>query len=127
VIELTRLKNQLHEQLVHAYPRYKDFFTVIDRPTALYIWGTYPSPMHLKGVTAEQLAEELRPIRHNKCSTKRAQKILDLVATDGHTLRDYQNKRDFITKNLARVLEFQNNELSAIEKEIERMLTLFDC
>jgi transposase len=127
VVELTRLKNQLHEQLVHAYPRYKDFFTVIDRPTALYFWGTYPSPMHLEGVTAEQLAEELRPISHNQCSIKRAQKILDLVATDGHTLRDYQKERDFITKNLVRVLEFQNNELSAIEKEIERMLTLFDC
>lgn len=83
--------------------------------------------MHLEGVTTEQLAEELRQISHNQCSIKRAQKIFGLVATDGHTLRDYQNERDFITKNLVRVLEFQNNELSAIEKEIERMLTLFDC
>lgn len=35
---LALYQNQLHEQLVHAYPRYKDFFTVIDRPTALYFW-----------------------------------------------------------------------------------------
>jgi len=36
VVEVTRVKNQLHEQLSHAYPRYREFFTVIDRPTALY-------------------------------------------------------------------------------------------
>ena len=47
-MELTRLKNQLHEQLVHSYPSYRKFFAIIDRPTALYFWGTYPSTMHLK-------------------------------------------------------------------------------
>jgi hypothetical protein len=44
-----------------AYPSYKTFFTVIDRQTALYFWETYPSPEYLKGKTAEELAEELRP------------------------------------------------------------------
>ena len=126
VIEMTRLKNQLHEQLVHACPRYKDFFTVIDRPTALFFWGTYPSPKCLVGVTAEQLAEELRPVSHNQCSINRAKKILEVIASDGQTLRDYQEERDFVTKNLVRVLEFQNKELVAIEKQIERMLIRFE-
>lgn len=112
---------------MHAYPTYKQFFTVIDRPTALFFWDTYPSPKHLDGVTVEQLAKELRAVSHNQCSTKRAQKILDQIATDGQTLRNYQNERDFITRNLVKVLEFQNNELTAIEKEIERMLVQFDC
>jgi hypothetical protein len=103
------------------------FFTVIDRPTALFFWNTYPSLKHLDGVTVEQLAKELRVVSHNQCSTKWAQKILDLIATDGLTLRNYQNERDFITRNLVKVLEFQNNELTAIEKEIERMLVQFDC
>lgn len=127
VEEVTRVTNQLHEQLVHAYPTYKQFFTVINRPTALFFWNTYPSPKQLDGVTVEQLAKELRAVSHNQCSTKRAQKILDLIATDGQTLRNYQNERDFITRNLVKVLEFQNNELTAIEKEIERMLVQFDC
>lgn len=52
---------------------------------------------------------------------------MDLVETDGQTYRDYQNERDFITRNLVRDLEFQNSELVTIEKEIERMLAIFDC
>jgi hypothetical protein len=88
---------------------------VIDRPTALFFWNTYPSPKHLDGVAVEQLAKELRVVSHNQCSTKRAQKILDLIATDGQTLRNYQNERDFITRNLVKVLEFQNNELTSIK------------
>lgn len=127
VVELTRLKNELHEQLVHAYPRYKDFFTVIDRPTALYFWGTYSTPICLTGITAEQLAEELKSISHNQCSINRAKKILDLVASDGQTYREYQEERDYVTKNLVRILEFQNKELVEIEKQIERMLIQFEC
>jgi len=127
VTDNTRVKNQLNEQLFHAYPSYRKFFTVLDRPTALYFWGTYPSPQHLQGVTVEQLAGELRPISHNQCSTKRAQLILDLVEKDGETVREFQNERDFITRNLVRSLEYQNGELTAIEREIEKMMVHFDC
>jgi len=127
VTDNTRVKNQLNEQLFHSYPSYRKFFTVIDRPTALYFWGTYPSPQHLQGVTIEQLAGELRPISHNQCSTKRAQLILDLVEKDGETVREFQNERDFITRNLVRSLEYQNGELTAIEREIEKMMVHFDC
>ena len=127
VTDNTRVKNQLNEQLFHAYPSYRKFFTVLDRPTALYFWGTYPSPQHLQGVTVEQLAGELRPISHNQCSTKRAQLILDLVEKDGETIREFQNGRDFITRNLVRSLEYQNGELTAIEREIEKMMVHLDC
>ncbi|MFA9466855.1 MAG: IS110 family transposase [Velocimicrobium sp.] len=126
VTDNTRVKNQLNEQLFHAYPSYRKFFTVLDRPTALYFWGTYPSPQHLQGVTVEQLAGELRPISHNQCSRKRAQLILDLVEKDGETIREFQNERDFITRNLVRSLAYQNGELTAIEREIEKMMVHFD-
>lgn len=77
-----RLKKQLHEQLCVAYPSYKGFFGDISRATALYFRLNYPSPEHLRGKTAEELASELRPISHNNCSIKRAEKILELVRTD---------------------------------------------
>jgi hypothetical protein len=48
-IHLHRLKNQLHEQLCVAYPSYKKFFSDISRNTALYFFGTYPSPEHVTG------------------------------------------------------------------------------
>jgi transposase len=96
VIETTRLKNQLHEHLGYTYPSYKKFFTVIDRPTALYFWEKYPSPKYLKGVTAENLAKELRPISHNQCSTNRAEKILEVVKEDETIEREHQDVRDFL-------------------------------
>ena len=82
-IHQQRLKNQLHEQLCMAYPSYKKFFQDIGRPTALYFFHEYPSPVHLRGKTAEKLAGELRPVSHNNCSVKRAEKILELVKSDG--------------------------------------------
>ncbi len=121
----TRLKNKLHEQLVHAYPSYKKFFSVIDLRTALYFWQAYPSPVHLSGISAETLAEELRPLSHNQCSVKRAQLIINHVLTDGNTTRDHQEQRDFITRRLVHDLEHQIAELKAIEVEVERMIPLF--
>lgn len=85
-----RLKNQLHEQHCVAYPSYKQFFGDISRRTALYFWLMYPLPEHLKGKSAEELAAELRPVSHNNCSVKRAEKILELVLTDGQTIREHQ-------------------------------------
>lgn len=126
VIEITRLKNQLHEQLVHSYPSYRKFFSIIDRPTALYFWENYPSPVHLKGVTPKKLAEELRPVSHNNCSVNRAKKILDAVGEDGDTSREHQEVRDFITRKLVKDLEHKNGELTELNAELEKMMKLFD-
>ena len=124
---IIRLKNQLHEQLCVAYPSYKTFFTVIDRQTALYFWETYPSPEYLKGKTAEELAEELRPISHNNCSTKRAEKILTAIKADGDTKREYQDSRDAITRSLVSDLRHYNQQLEEIEQAIEELLPVFEC
>jgi transposase len=124
---IIRLKNQLHEQLCVAYPSYKTFFAVIDRQTALYFWETYPSPEYLKGKTAEELAEELRPISHNNCSTKRAEKILTAIKADGDTKRDYQDSRDAITRSLVSDLRHYNQQLAEIEQAIEELLPVFEC
>lgn len=109
-----RLKNQLHEQLCMAYPSYKKFFEDIGRPTALYFFGEYPSPVHLRGKTAEELAGELRPVSHNNCSVKKAEKILELVRTDGETLRDCQESRDIITRGLVRDLQHYEEQTEEV-------------
>lgn len=124
---IIRLKNQLHEQLYVAYPSYKTFFTVIDWQTALYFWETYPPSEYLKGKTAEELAEELRPIRHNNCSTKRAEKILTAIKADGDTKRDYQDSRDAITRSLVSDLRHYNQQLTEMEQSIEELLPVFEC
>ena len=122
-----RLKKQLHEQLCVAYPSYKGFFGDISRATALYFWLNYPSPEHLRGKTAEELASELRPISHNNCSIKRAEKILERVRTDGQTAREHQASRDAITRSIAGDLEHYREQLKIVESAIETMLPSFRC
>ena len=122
-----RLKNQLHEQLCVAYPSYKQFFGDISRRTALYFWLKYPSPEHLKGKSAEELAAELRPVSHNNCSVKRAEKILELVRMDGQTTREHQASRDVITRSIAGDLEHYREQLEIVETAIVNMLPSFNC
>ena len=122
-----RLKNQLHEQLCVAYPSYKQFFGDISRRTALYFWLRYPSPEHLKGKTAEELAAELRPVSHNNCSIKRAEKILELVRMDGQTTREHQEGRDAITRSIEGDLDHYREQLEIVETAIETMLPSFNC
>ncbi|MBP3702068.1 MAG: IS110 family transposase [Lachnospiraceae bacterium] len=124
---LRRLKNQLHEQLCMTYPSYKEFFSDVGRPTALYFFQAYPSPEYLRGKTAEALAEELRPISHNNCSVKRAEKILRLVEADGQTIRDHQDSRDIITRSIVSDLEHYRIQLEEVEQAIESLLPHFNC
>lgn len=87
----------------------------------------YPSPEHLQGKTAEELAAELRPISHNNCSIKRAEKILELVRMDGQTTREHQESRDAITRSIAGDLEHYRKQLEIVETAIETMLPSFNC
>jgi len=120
-----RLKNNLHQQVSAAYPSYAKFFCNVDSKQALYFWKTYPSPGHLKGKTAEELTEEFKEV--SKVVTKgKAEMILESIQTDGNTLRDYQDSRDFITQSLVRDLEHQKEELTKINVEIDKMLQTFD-
>lgn len=125
VESLVTLKNQLHEQLKHAYASYNKYFTVIDTKTALNFWEIYPSPKHLKNVKVEDLAETLRSTSHNNCSTNRAQKILDLVSSDGSMLLDYQDTRDFIVRSIVRDIRHKRQELEIVEEEIVKMMKIF--
>ena len=122
-----RLKKQLHEQLCVLYSSYKGFFGDISRATALHFWLKYPSPKCLQGTTAEELAAELRPVSHNNCSIKRAEKILELVRMDGQTTREHQESRDAITRSIAGDLEHYREQLEVVEKAIETMLPSFNC
>ena len=126
VESLVTLKNQSHEQLKNAYASYNKYFTVIDTKTALNFWELYPSPRHLKSVKVEDLAETLRSTSHNNCSTNRAQKILDLVSSDGSMALDYQDTRDFIVKSIVRDIRHKRQELEIVEEEIVKMMKTFD-
>ncbi|SDD64462.1 Transposase [Paenibacillus sp. UNCCL117] len=119
---LSGMVKRLHQQLGYHYPSYKKFFSEIDGKTALVFWHKYPSPVHLDGVTLDELAKFLRKLSNYALSTKKAEQMLTLIAEDGETTRDFQEKRDFIVKGLVRNIRFYGRELSRIEQEIASLM-----
>ncbi len=116
------IQNQLHDMLKHHYPSYRKFFTEIDSQTALAFWEEYPAPHCLEGVTLEQFTVFLNKASHNICSTKKAQAILELVAADGNTQREYQATRDTIVKSIVKQIKFNKQEIADTEKEMVAIL-----
>ncbi|MCU4881947.1 IS110 family transposase [Bacillus cereus] len=120
------LKNQLHIQLNHHYPSYKKFFSELDGKTALAFWQQYPSPSCLEGANIEQLTAFLLDVSNNTCSVKKASDILKLVKEDGHTMKEYQETRDFLVRSIVRDIEFKKTEMKYIERELKQLVNLLD-
>lgn len=122
-----RLKNQLHEQLCIACPSYKQFFEDISRKTALFFWEHYPSEKYLRGKTPESLAEEMKDVGHNSFSVRRCKIILDAVKSDHTKAKEYQNYRDVITMGLVKDLQHYDEQLKAVDKELEKLYHDLGC
>ncbi|HDX9525653.1 IS110 family transposase [Bacillus thuringiensis] len=120
------LKNQLHIQLNHHYPSYKKFFSEVDGKTALAFWKQYPSPSCLEGVNIKRLTAFLLDVSNNTCSVKKASDILKLVKEDGHTMKEYQDTRDFLVRSIVREIEFKKKEMKYIERELKQLVNLLD-
>ncbi|MBK5474022.1 IS110 family transposase [Bacillus sp. TH19] len=120
------LKNQLHIQLNHHYPSYKKFFSELDGKTALAFWEQYPSPSCLEGTNIKQLTAFLLDVSNNTCSVKKASDILKLVKEDGHTMKEYQDTRDFLVRSIVREIEFKKKEMKYIERELKQLVNLLD-
>ncbi|HFJ9439134.1 MULTISPECIES: IS110 family transposase [Bacillus] len=120
------LKNQLHIQLNHHYPSYKKFFSELDGKTALAFWQQYPSPSCLEGTNIKRLTAFLLDVSNNTCSIKKASDILKLVKEDGHTMKEYQETRDFLVRSIVRDIEFKKTEMKYIERELKQLVNLLD-
>ncbi|PFM43977.1 IS110 family transposase [Bacillus cereus] len=120
------LKNQLHIQLNHHYPSYKKFFSEVDGKTALAFWQQYPSPSCLEGANIKQLTAFLLDVSNNTCSVKKANGILKLVKEDGHTMKEYQETRDFLVRSIVRDIEFKKKEMKYIERELKQLVKMLD-
>ncbi|PFV75769.1 IS110 family transposase [Bacillus sp. AFS059628] len=120
------LKNQLHIQLNHHYPSYKKFFLELDGKTALAFWQQYPSPSCLEGANIKQLTAFLLDVSNNTCSVKKASDILKLVKEDGHTMKEYQETRDFLVRSIVRDIEFKKTEMKYIERELKQLVNLLE-
>jgi len=120
------LLQQFHDQIQYDYPSYKKFFTDMECKTSMAFFEQYPSPRTLESTTVEELAEFLRIPSHNACSTKRAEKILDLVEADAVKERNYQSGRDFIVQSMMRNIRYILEELERIDKQQKKLLKEVD-
>lgn len=66
---------------------------------------------------------ELKDVARHVTKGK-AETILESIQTDGNTLRDYQDSRDFITRSLVRDLEHQKDELTKINIVMRRLVNI---
>ena len=116
------LLQQFHDQIKYDYPSYKKFFTDMECKTSIAFFEQYPSSRALEHTTVEELAEFLRIPSHNACSTKRAEKILELIEADAVKERGYQFGRDFIIQSMMRNIRFILEELERIDKLQKKLL-----
>jgi len=119
------VKNSLHKEVAENYPHYKKFFCKLTTNSALAFLETFPSPHHLENVTAEELGALLKSATKRNGLTK-AEFIIETVKKDKVEKSEFQEMRDFITLSLVRQLKNNLAELSAIDGEIEKMLTHFN-
>lgn len=126
VKRLTAVKIQLHNQLDLSYPSYRRFFSEVDGKTALAFWNKYPSPQHLENVSLQELKEFLLDNSNNSCSTKKAEQILNYVASDGSTKREYQRYRDTLVQSMVEEIKFLKEEIKKMEREMGKIMKLLD-
>jgi transposase len=140
VKEGAKLKQQLHIQLSHNYPSYKEFFSEIDSKTSLAFWEKYSSPDLLFQSTilpatkegspdtspAAELLSLLREASNNVFTLSKAEKIIEYVKADGVTKRDYQEQRNFLIQSVVRDIRFKQEEIRRVEEQMRVMMNLVE-
>lgn len=116
-------KNTLHNQLMYSYPSYRKFFAMIDGKSALCFWENYPSPMHIKNTTPEQVYETLKAINQG-LKVERINDIFAMMESDGDTSKDFQEERDFIVKSLVKSIRNNLEQIKEIDVELEKIIPL---
>lgn len=114
-------KNKLHAQLLHHYPNYKEFFSLIDCKSALDFWEQFPSPIMIKDFTPDQLKETIQTKGH--FSTIKAKKILDCIKEYDYKETSYQDNRNILIQTIVRKIKNNNLQLEDMEKQI---ISLYD-
>jgi transposase len=116
-------KNQLHSQLMYAYPSYRKFFVEIDGKSALCFWETYPSPDYIKSTTPEIIYTTLKAINQG-LKQERVLEILSLIEKDGETQTEYQEQRNFIVKNVVKEIKYNHELIKEIDEQLKKLIPL---
>lgn len=119
------LKKQIHTYVMYNYPSYHKFFKIFDGKTALEFWENYPSPLTLQNIDIKGLGAFLKKHSKSYYSEEKAQEIFQYVATDGNTITDFQEMRDYIITSSVKQLKANNQHLKDIEKMIGELVPQF--
>ena len=117
------LKNHLHSLLMQHYPNYRNFFQNIDGMASLAFFMRYPSPSTLEGTDVEELAEFLHKPSYGHFGKNKAQEILDNLED---TTIPFQGLRDEAVRSTIRQIQFNMQEVDALESTIAEVLSWFE-
>jgi len=123
----THYKNKLHSQLIHHYPNYRKMFTVIDNKISLNFFSKYPSPNLLKGVSKEQLVEEIKANSTRNNAGKKVNLIFSFVTSYGISDPTYQEERNILIRLLTKWLSDNKQRIEDLEKDIIDIYNRMNC
>lgn len=89
--------------------------------SAVCFWKRFSHPSYLKGTTVNSLAHFLRSKSNKTVSIKAAQRILSLVSSQ-EIPSELGLTRAAILQSLVRHLNFLQNEMVSVEKELKRLV-----
>lgn len=69
----------------------------------------------------------MKDVGHNSFSVRRCKIILDAVKRDHTKAKEYQNYRDVITRGLVKDLQHYDEQLKAVDKELEQLYHDLGC
>lgn len=69
----------------------------------------------------------MKDVSHNSFSAKLYKIILDAVRYDHTNAKEYQSYRDMITKGLVKDLQYYDEQLKAVDKELEQLYHDLGC
>ena len=122
----TMLKNQLHALIADHYPSYRKFFYNLDGKAALAFYETYPSPQTLENASIDELTMFLKQHSRGAFKEDKARLILDTIQTDGTSIIEHQDMRDFIIQSTIRQFKSNRIEITMIEEKLAKVLEYFD-
>jgi len=122
VRESTRRRNRLHVLLHQMYPFYKKMFRDSFSKSAMDFWKRFPHPLMLVSWDKERLGAYLIGCSSNRVSTRKAEKILNLVslhqAFSNQKLSQLEVARCEIIRSLLRELKILEKEIVWVEERM---------
>lgn len=116
-----RAKNRLHAILAIHYPEILDLFKDISCKTCMYLLNTYPAPNDILQVSKTELSKELKKRSRGRFTDEKIKQLYG-IAYNNIGVQEGIIAYASITKSYLLEIEFIDNQMVLLEKEIKNIL-----